>query len=158
MEASLGLLAPALLPLLLLVARVCSNSQKGDPRTPELPRRCPVCAPRQAARGGNPSTPTAALWPTCRVVALLPCSCKQPGVGTPGPQEARRPTCLRAWSPTWPFGLCCFCFVFGCACAPRTQIRYLAMQSQGEAGKAVSTHRVLQNRGQTLQCLSTLMS
>ena len=58
----LGLLAPALLPLLLLVARRCSNSQRGAPRTPEAPRgRCSVCALRQTVRGGDPSTPTAAL-------------------------------------------------------------------------------------------------
>ena len=59
LDAQTSFVAPALLPLLLLVARRCSNSQGRDPRTREVLRWAVRVAPNSQGRG--PSTPSATL-------------------------------------------------------------------------------------------------
>ena len=89
----------------LLVARRCSNSQGGDPRTPEVLRgRCPVCALRQTARGGDPSTPSrlVADLPGGGPVALLMQTARGGDPKTPRGQEAH--LFLGAWSLLSPSG------------------------------------------------------
>ena len=94
----LGLLAPALLPLLLLVARRYLNSQGGDPRTPKVLRGAlPRERAAQTARGGDPSTPMAA-WPISWVVVWGPQDPKRPA-GPPFSWGLVPYLALRAFAP-----------------------------------------------------------
>ena len=76
--------------------------------TGNLRGRCPVCALRQRARGGDPSTPTAG-----------PANANSQGWGPQDPKRPVGPPFPGTWSPTSPLGLVCPWLVSGRLCHVR---------------------------------------